>query len=148
MELFLHLYIQYLSQCITHSGSQYILTAWMDKEGHIRPLITEGPLVIPWPLNELWAQAWSQHLSNLKKHTWPWWFTLPLPHSSFKSSSIHTTVCVCVCVRGKERDIYIYFLKFYWSIVDLQCCVSFRCTAKWFSSTYTYVHSFSDSFLI
>ena len=21
-------------------------------------------------------------------------------------------------------------LKFYWSIVDLQCCVSFKCTAK------------------
>ena len=24
----------------------------------------------------------------------------------------------------------------YWSIVDLQCCVSVRCTAKWFSYTY------------
>ena len=33
----------------------------------------------------------------------------------------------------------------YWSIVDLQC---FRCTAKWFSYTYTSIHSFSDSFLI
>ena len=28
-------------------------------------------------------------------------------------------------------------------IVDLQCCVSFKCTAKWFSYTYTYSHSFS-----
>ena len=27
-------------------------------------------------------------------------------------------------------------------IVDLQCCVSFRCTAKWTSYTYTYIHSF------
>ena len=36
----------------------------------------------------------------------------------------------------------------YWSIVDLQCCVSFRCTPKWFSYTYTYIHSFSDSFSI
>ena len=36
----------------------------------------------------------------------------------------------------------------YWSIVDLQCCVSFRCTAKWFSYTYTYIHSFSNSFPI
>ena len=42
------------------------------------------------------------------------------------------------------------FKKFYWRIVDLQCCVSFRCTAKWFSYTYinTYIHSFSDSFPI
>ena len=36
-----------------------------------------------------------------------------------------------------------YFLNFifvlYWSIVDLQCCVSFRGTAKWFSYAYTYI---------
>ena len=31
---------------------------------------------------------------------------------------------------------------------DLQCCVSFRGTAKWFRYAYTYIHSFSDSFLI
>ena len=35
----------------------------------------------------------------------------------------------------------------YWGIVYLQC-VSFRCTAKWFSYTYTNIHSFSDSFPI
>ena len=34
----------------------------------------------------------------------------------------------------------------YWCMVDLQCCVSFRCTAKWFSYAYTYIHSFSISF--
>ena len=32
--------------------------------------------------------------------------------------------------------------------VDLQCCVSFRCTAQWFSYTYTCIYSFSDSFPI
>ena len=38
--------------------------------------------------------------------------------------------------------------NFYWSLVDLQCCISFRCTAKWISYTYTYIHSFLDSFPI
>ena len=32
-------------------------------------------------------------------------------------------------------------LTFYWSIVDVQCCVSFRCTKMWFS--YAYIYSFS-----
>ena len=35
---------------------------------------------------------------------------------------------------------FILYLLFYWSIVDLQCCVSFKCTAKWFSYTYVYIH--------
>ena len=35
---------------------------------------------------------------------------------------------------------------FFWSIVDLQCCVSFYCKAKLFS--HTYIHSFLDSFPI
>ena len=35
---------------------------------------------------------------------------------------------------------------FYWSIVYLQCCASFRYTVKWIC--YTYIHSFSDSFPI
>ena len=35
---------------------------------------------------------------------------------------------------------------FYWSIVDLQCCVNFCRMAKWL--TYTYIHSFSYPFLL
>ena len=40
---------------------------------------------------------------------------------------------------------FFQFLKFnlifilYWSIVDLQCWVHFRCTAKWFSYIYIYI---------
>ena len=45
-----------------------------------------------------------------------------------------------------KKFLIMYFKKinYIWCIVDLQCCVSFRCMAKWFS--YTYIHSFSDSF--
>ena len=31
------------------------------------------------------------------------------------------------------------FLLFYWSIVDLQCCINFWCTAEWFSCSYIYI---------
>ena len=34
------------------------------------------------------------------------------------------------------------FFIFYWSIVDLQCCVSFWFTAKWFSNVYIFLFRF------
>ena len=38
--------------------------------------------------------------------------------------------------------------KNYWNLVDLQCCVSFKCIVKSISYTHTYIHSFLDSFPI
>ena len=53
------------------------------------------------------------------------------------------------CSEEKENHLFLwcfffitFFKNFYWSIVDLQRCVSFRCTAKWICYTYTYIHSF------
>ena len=34
------------------------------------------------------------------------------------------------------------------TVVDLQCCVSFTCVAKWFSYAYIHIPSFSDTFPI
>ena len=51
--------------------------------------------------------------------------------------------------------LFVFFLNlFYWSIVDLQCCINFYWTAKWFRYTYLsiyiyryiYTYSFSYSF--
>ena len=38
-----------------------------------------------------------------------------------------------------KSSLLLLFLNFSWSIVDLQCCVNFYCTAKWTSHTYKYI---------
>ena len=35
---------------------------------------------------------------------------------------------------------FLFFNHFYWNIGDLQCCISFKCTSKWFVYTYTCIH--------
>ena len=47
---------------------------------------------------------------------------------------------------GYICSLIFYFKTFYWCIVDLQCCLSSRWTAKWIS--YTFIYSFLDSFPI
>ena len=39
-------------------------------------------------------------------------------------------------------DFFNLIFILYWGRVDFQCCVNFRCTEKWFSYTYTYIHFF------
>ena len=46
----------------------------------------------------------------------------------------------CSLHHWTTREVpFFSFLKiFYWIIVNLQCCVSFKCIAKWFSYAYIY----------
>ena len=45
----------------------------------------------------------------------------------------------CLAWELPLRVCYKEIFSFYWSVVDLQCCLHFSCTAKWFSYTYIYV---------
>ena len=43
-----------------------------------------------------------------------------------------------------KRTQDLFKISFHWSIVALQCCISFYCRAKWISHTRTYIPSVSD----
>ena len=49
-------------------------------------------------------------------------------------------------MRHSYRPFLLFY--FYWSVVDLHCCVNFRYAAKGISYAYTSIHSFSYSFPI
>ena len=38
-----------------------------------------------------------------------------------------------------------FCLFFNWSIVGLQCCVNFRCTARWFRYIYVYIYIYTHT---
>ena len=49
-------------------------------------------------------------------------------------------------LSANERLLFYFILLFIflnWSIVDLQCCGNYCCTAKWFSDTYIYIFKYS-----
>ena len=83
---------------------------------------------------------------------WPFWDLLCLvSESSHKLVSLLRSLFLFIymsllffffnfIVIKPQCEIYSFFKNlFYWSTVNLQCCVNFCCTVKWFSYTYIYI---------
>ena len=71
-----------------------------------------------------------------------WQCSLSVPSAAFVPGPPMLVVSDCSLV------FYLFFYYFLnWSIADSQCCVSFRCTVKWFSHTYTAIILFQVLFL-
>ena len=83
-------------------------------------------------------------------------FLLTMPYGMWHLSSSTRDHTHNLCIGNGESLplgcqgnplFFFFFFNFilYWGVFDLQCCVSFRYKARWFSYTYTCIHSFSDS---
>ena len=58
----------------------------------------------------------------------------PSPYAKMLSQTRKKMKCL------SHQTLVSFIFKFYWSTVDLQCCVNVCCTAKWFSDTWILFH--------
>ena len=123
-------------------------TGWEDSQ---KKMATHSSILawrIPWIEEPGWLQ-----FKGLQRvgHNWATNTTL-LPISSHFLTTVLTSLYLFYSfiiqlyihryyslVHLKTFDVFL----FYWSVVDLQCCISFTCTAKWFSYTYCILILFS-----
>ena len=100
-----------------------------------------------WFFVTLWTVAHQPPLS-LEFSRQEYWSGLPfrLPGDLQTQGSNSRLLCLLHWPAGSLPSLSCTSFFFNWSRADLQCCISFRCTTKWLSYIYTYIHSFSDSF--
>ena len=78
-------------------------------------------LKFPWPMDDTYKTG------NGFRWTWVWILDIPLTSSVTWDSSMGHFIWLLLSFFFFPFHL---FLKFYWSIADLQCCISFRCTVK------------------
>ena len=84
---------------------------------------------------------WSVHLSWFSSQTVNFWraeaglHTLQIPPGPRHGITPHCRCSKHAC-KINSLSKWLFSLFFYWIIVHLQCCISCKCTTKWFSYTY------------
>ena len=115
------------------------------------PALLPSPASFPHTLPLLWSlSCWLSSAFGIQCLAPPPGFSRPVLSAWESCASCHFVDSSSFlrfqleCYLQGSLDMQLTTFFFYWRIVELQCCVSFRHTAKWISYTHTYIHSIGE----